>query len=268
MKIRFMCMSSGSSGNCYYLGTEKYGILIDAGISLKRITKYLKDIDVEMGSIRAVLVTHDHADHIKGVGAIGEKLHIPIYSTQMIHNGMDHSYCMTKKLSPINIRIIEKEKPVDIGDFHIEAFEVPHDGTDNVGYCISTGDKVFTFATDLGEITSTAKTYLCKANYLILEANYDKDMLLNGHYPEHLKQRILGTRGHLCNDDTAAFLASSYHPELKYVWLCHLSNDNNNPEAAFHTVQQKLSEEGIEVGKDVQVVALQRTKPSPLYVFE
>lgn len=263
-----MCLASGSDGNCFYLGTERYGILIDAGISLRRITKCLKEIHVEMSSIRALFVTHDHADHIKGVGAIGEKLHIPVYSTEKVHHGMDHSYCMTKKLTAINIRYIEKEKPVTVEDFHIEAFEVPHDGTDNVGYCIRIDDKVFTFATDLGEITPTVKEYLCRADYLIIEANYDQNMLLTGHYPEHLKQRILSNTGHLCNDTTAEFIAQNYSDKLKYIWLCHLSRDNNDPEKAFETVRKQLLDKGIEVGKNVQLFALQRTVPSSLYIFD
>jgi phosphoribosyl 1,2-cyclic phosphodiesterase len=268
MKVRFMCLSSGSSGNCFYLGTEKYGILIDAGISLRNIRKMLKEIEVDMSSICGVFVTHDHADHIKAVGVIGEKLNIPIYSTELVFQGIKNSYCVTEKLSPLNMRYIEKEQPITLEDFRIESFEVPHDGTDNVGYSIEIDGKVFTFLTDLGEITPTAKRFILRANYLVIEANYDKEMLAMGRYPAYLKQRIASKTGHMCNEDTAEFLAHNFTDKLRYIWLCHLSKDNNHPDLAYKTVELKLHENGILVGRDVQLFALKRTTPSELFVFE
>ena len=132
MKIRFLSLASGSSGNCYYLGTESYGILIDAGIGSRIIRKTLKEHGINLETIRAVLVTHDHADHIKAIGALGERFNIPIYATALTHKGIERSYCMTNKLET-SARILEKQHPLQIEDFHIESFEVPHDGTDNVG---------------------------------------------------------------------------------------------------------------------------------------
>lgn len=132
MKVKFISLASGSSGNCYYLGTETYGILIDAGIGIRTIKKTLKDYNILMDSIRAVFITHDHADHIKAVGNLGEKLNIPVYTTARIHAGINRSYCMTEKLSS-SVRYLEKQEPMTLEDFHIESFEVPHDGTDNVG---------------------------------------------------------------------------------------------------------------------------------------
>jgi len=158
MNIRFLSLASGSSGNCYYIGTDNYGILIDAGIPSRTIKKTLKEFGIGMETIRAVFITHDHADHIKAVGALGEKLHIPIYATAEVHKGMEKSYCMTEKLTS-SARFIEKSKPIKLEDFTIEAFEVPHDGTDNVGYCIEIDGKTFSFLTDLGEITDTAAHY-------------------------------------------------------------------------------------------------------------
>ena len=196
MKVRFISLASGSSGNCYYLGTDTYGILIDAGIGIRTIKKTLRDINVAMESIRAVFVTHDHADHIKAVGHLGEKLNIPVYTTARVHAGINKSYCMTEKLYS-SVRYLEKEQPMELEDFHIESFEVPHDGTDNVGYCIEIDGKVFSFLTDLGEITPTAAKYIRKANYLILEANYDEEMLKMGPYPQYLKERISSGTGFL-----------------------------------------------------------------------
>lgn len=267
MKVRFMSLASGSSGNCYYLGYDDCGILIDAGIGVRTIKKHLKEAGIPMESILGVFVTHDHADHIKAVGHLGEKLHIPIYTTAEIHGGINKSYCMTEKLYA-SVRYIEKEEPMQLGHFRITSFEVPHDGTDNVGYCIEVGGKVFSFVTDLGEITPLAAQYILKAHYLILEANYDEEMLKMGPYPAYLKQRISGKNGHLSNSAAADFLAENITEELQFIWLCHLSKDNNHPELAYKTVEWKLKSKGVIVGKDVQLLALKRSTPSELYVFD
>lgn len=267
MKVKFISLASGSSGNCYYIGTETYGILIDAGIAARSIKKLLKDAGIGMEMIRAVFVTHDHADHIKAVGGLGEKLNIPIYATARIHEGINRSYCVTEKLHS-SVRHLEKQQPLQLQDFLIESFEVPHDGTDNVGYCIKIGDKTFLFLTDLGEITPIAAGYIEQADYLIIEANYDEEMLRMGTYPQHLKERIASRTGHMSNLDTARFLAEHFTDHLKYIWLCHLSKDNNHPELAYKTVEWELKQKGIIVDKDVQLCALKRSVPSQLYEFE
>ena len=223
MKVRFISLASGSSGNCYYLGTDTYGILIDAGIGIRTIKKTLKDFNILMESIRAVFVTHDHADHIKAVGHLGEKMNIPVYTTARIHEGINRSYCMTEKLST-SVRYLEKQVPMMLEDFRIESFEVPHDGTDNVGYCIEIDGKVFSFLTDLGEITPTAADYISKANYLILEANYDEEMLKMGPYPQYLKERIMSRTGHMSNSATAEFLAENITEHLRYICLIYTSD--------------------------------------------
>ena len=267
MKIKFLCLASGSSGNCYYLGTDTYGILIDAGIGIRTIKKILKEYGLAFEQIQAVLVTHDHADHIKGVGVLGEKYGIPVYATPETHKGINKNYCMTEKLST-SVRHLYKETPLFLNDFKITAFEVPHDGTDNVGYCIEADGKVFSFLTDMGYITDTAAEYIRKANYLIIEANYDEEMLQMGPYPKHLKERIVGENGHMCNKDTAKFLAENINEGLKYIWLCHLSKENNHPELAYKTVEMYLKDKGLIIGKDVQLAALKRNTPSEFYVFE
>ena len=267
MKVRFISLASGSSGNCYYIGTEDYGILIDAGIAVRTIKKNLKEVGIGLETIQGVFITHDHADHIKAVGGLGEKLNIPIYTTARIHEGINRSYCMTEKLHS-SVRYLEKNQPMHLKDFIIESFEVPHDGTDNVGYCIEIDGKTFSFLTDLGEITPTAADYIRKANYLILEANYDEEMLKMGTYPLYLKERIASHTGHMSNTDTANFLADNISEHLKYIWLCHLSKDNNHPELAYKTVEWKLKEKGIVVGRDLYLCALKRTTPSELYEFE
>ncbi|MDD4515847.1 MBL fold metallo-hydrolase [Massilibacteroides sp.] len=267
MKLSFLCLASGSSGNCYYLGTQEYGILIDAGIGIRTIKKVLKDRGIDFERVIGVIITHDHADHIKTVGCLGEKYNIPIYATEMVHRGIEKSRYVEEVLYQSK-RIIEKEISFQIKDFRITAFEVPHDSTDNVGYYIEFGEQRFTIATDVGHITETISKYLCKANRLILEANYDEEMLKFGSYPAFLKERVSSPTGHLSNREAAEFLATHYTPELKDVWLCHLSKDNNHPELVYKTIDIRLFQEGVRVGKDISLHVLKRTTPSEVFVFE
>ena len=268
MKIKFLSLASGSSGNCYYLGTETYGILIDSGIGVRTIKKSLKEYGLALERVKAVFITHDHADHIKSVGTLGEKYGIPVYTTPEIHVGINKNYCMTEKLTSASVRYIHKEEPIQLEDFKITAFEVPHDGTDNVGYCMEADNKVFSFLTDMGEITPTAAQYICKTNYLVIEANYDEEMLQMGPYPQHLKVRIAGPNGHMSNRNTATFLAENLNENLKNIWLCHLSKDNNHPDLALKTFEYIFRSKGIIVGKYVQLAALKRLTPSEFHEFE
>lgn len=267
MKLSFLSLASGSSGNCYYLGTPEYGVLIDAGIGIRTIKKVLKDRAIDFSRIIAVLVTHDHADHIKTVGCLGEKFSIPVYTTEAVHKGFEKSRYVEETLSHSR-KIIEKEVPFSIRDFRITAFEVPHDSTDNVGYFIEWEGHFFTIATDVGHITDTVSKYMSLANHLVIEANYDEEMLQFGTYPAFLKERVASPTGHLSNREAAEFLATHYDPKLKDIWLCHLSRDNNHPELAYKTVDIRLFQEGVRVGKDVMLVALKRTTPSEIFEFE
>ncbi|KKB50725.1 hypothetical protein HMPREF1212_01448 [Parabacteroides sp. HGS0025] len=267
MKLSFLSLASGSSGNCYYLGTPEFGILIDAGIGIRTIKKVLKDKAIDISKIVAVLITHDHADHIKTVGCLGEKMNLPIYTTADVHRGIEKSRYVEETLYTSR-RIIEKEVPFTIRDFNITAFEVPHDSTDNVGYYIEYDEHKFTFATDVGHITDTVTRYMRMANHLIIEANYDEEMLRFGTYPAFLKERVASPTGHLSNREAAEFLAANYDPKLKDIWLCHLSRDNNHPELAYKTIDIRLFQEGVRVGKDVSLVALKRTTPSDIFEFE
>lgn len=267
MKLSFLSLASGSSGNCYYLGTPQYGILIDAGIGIRVIKKVLKDKLIDFSSIIALLVTHDHADHIKTVGCLGEKYNIPVYTTEGVHRGIEKSRYVEETLIHSR-RLIKKEEPFNIRDFQIIAFEVPHDSTDSVGYYIEFGNHKFTIATDVGHITEEVGKYINMANHLVIETNYDEEMLRFGSYPAFLKERVSSPTGHLSNREAADYIAKNYNPHLKDIWLCHLSRDNNHPELAYKTMDIRLFEEGIRVGKDVSLYALKRTTPSDLFEFE
>ena len=266
MSLRFLSLASGSSGNCYFLGTEEYGILLDAGISMRTIKKVFKDHQIALEQIMAVFITHDHADHIKSAGVLGEKYNIPVYATEKVHGGIERSRYVEEKLFASK-RIIEKEVPVEIKDFRITAFEIPHDSSDNVGYLIVFGKQKIVLATDAGHISETMAHYIKIANHLIIETNYDLEMLKTGNYPAFLKERIRNGFGHLSNRETADFLAANFDLHLKNIWLCHLSKDNNHPELACKTVEMAFSQYGIRVGKDVNLAALKRTNPSDMFFF-
>lgn len=265
-RLRFRSFASGSSGNCYYLGDHSHGILIDAGIGVRTIRKHLRTQGFDFPHIWAVFVTHDHADHIKAVGSLGERHHIPIYATRKTHEGIDRNYCVSDKLFGSR-KFVEKYETIEIGAFRITPFPVSHDATDSVGYKVEYHDKKIIFATDLGYTNEIISEQAKGADALIFEANYDEQMLATGTYHPDLKRRVASDTGHLSNDQAGRFLAENYHDDLKYIFLCHLSKENNFPTLAYTTVQHYLENKNIIVGKDVELITLERLSPSNLYLF-
>jgi len=267
MALKFLSLSSGSSGNCYYVGTDDYGILLDAGINIRSLRKALKENGIELEQIMATFITHEHADHIRSVGKLGEKYGIPIYATETIHAGIDNSLQVNKRLYTSR-RIIEKEVAVYIKELKVTAFDVPHDTNECVGYLVSYNRQKLVLATDVGHINEKVGEYIRLANHLIVEANYDREMLLQGKYPPFLKKRISNGNGHLCNSETAEFLAANFNFHLKNIWLCHLSKDNNHPDLACKTVETAMQQYGIRIGRDVNLVALKRNTPSEMFILD
>lgn len=266
--MTFVCLASGSSGNCFYLSAGGTTILIDAGLSQRQIKKALKERGLSFGGIKAIFVTHDHADHIKGVGNLSNENLIPVYATSEVHKGMKKSYCMTRDIDVNLVQKLEKGELLELGGFQIHSFEVPHDGSDNVGYFIQYRDVKFCVVTDVGHITQDISDHISMANYLVLEANYDKTMLEMGPYPRYLKERILSGTGHLSNEECGHALLDYATPELKHAWLCHLSEENNHPELARKTVEAILKSGGIIPGKDFQLEVLRRKTPSEVYFLK
>lgn len=263
-RLRFLSIGSGSSGNCYYIGTGEYGFLIDAGVSVRTVKHVLKENGLALENIWGIFITHDHTDHVKSVGALGEKYHIPVYVTKEMKSGIDRNYKVTEKLVSC-CKFFHKGEIVTVRDFTFQAFPVSHDATDCVGYSIRYDSRYFVVATDLGFISKDVANHIARANYLVIEANYDDDMLHYGPYPYPLKQRVKSHLGHLSNSHTANFLADNWHEGLDYVFLCHLSKENNTPEVAFDTVNKALTAKGV---SPKLLCPLQRTIPSPLYIFE
>ncbi|MDD6818201.1 MAG: MBL fold metallo-hydrolase [Prevotellaceae bacterium] len=263
--LKFISLGSGSSGNCYYLYTEKQGLIIDSGVGIRKIKKHSKDYGIDLSKAIALLITHDHADHVKSVGYLSKEYHIDVYATEKVHLGITDNYCVHKKVEAERKKLINYGDSLSIGDFSIRVFGVPHDSRDNVGYEIEHDGVVFCFITDAGHVTDEMKTYIARSNYLVIEANHDEEMLEQGPYPAHLKKRILSETGHLSNLCCAKAVAENMNEHLKHVWLCHLSEENNHPELAKKTVESTLRTYGIIVGKDVELDVLKRKTPSGVY---
>ena len=263
--LKFISFGSGSSGNCYYLGTATDGLLIDIGVGIRTLKKHAKDYGISLGSVRRVLVTHDHADHIKSVGSFSYDYHVPVYATEKVHQGIDHNYCVQRKVADEQKRIVEPGHTMQLGDFTVTPFTVPHDANENVGYQIEAGGVTFVLMTDVGSVTDEMKARIGAADYLVIEANHDVEMLKNGPYPKYLKERIASDIGHLSNTECGKVLAENMTERLKHVWLCHLSEENNHPELARKTVDATLRSYGIIAGKDLELEVLKRKMPSEVY---
>ncbi len=266
--LKFISFGSGSSGNCYYLSTPTDALMIDIGIGIRGFKKHCKDYGVQLSSVHRLLITHDHADHIKSVGSFSYEYKVPVYATRLVHNGIDHNYCIQRKVADEMKKVLEVNQPIQLGDFTVLPFAVPHDASENVGYEIQAEGVTFVIITDAGSITDEIKEKISHANYLVIEANHDVEMLKSGPYPEYLKKRILSASGHLSNEDCAKALAENMSENLRHVWLCHLSEENNHPELARKTVETILKSYGIIPGKDLELEVLKRQMPTGIYELE
>jgi phosphoribosyl 1,2-cyclic phosphodiesterase len=261
MKLNFCSLSSGSSGNCYYIGNEFHGILIDAGISATLIRKFLKEMGISIQSIMGVLITHNHSDHIKGLEILSRKNKLPAFTTAKIWESI---LSPRIQISRDCIREIPLQKSFHLAGFDIEAFPVYHDAPETIGFHICAGDRKITIVTDLGHICQIAAPYIKNANLLVIESNYDEQMLLNGGYPYYLKARIQSDNGHLGNHQTSEFLANIINDNLSHICLAHLSKNNNTPEKALQTLQKTLSDRGIILSGKQSVSILKRNLPTEM----
>lgn len=276
-RMRFLSFGSGSSGNCSYIGTPECGLLIDAGVNNKYVTEQLAANGIDIHTIQGILLTHDHSDHVRFAYAILRyNRHMRLYATPKAFNGLLRRHSMSRRIADYHTPIY-KEFPFTVGPMTVTAFETSHDGSDNCGFCIEGTGAVFVVATDTGTITARTDFYVRKAHYLMIESDYDADMLRTGPYPQHLKARIASTIGHLDNSDTGRYVASvAAAGLLRRVFLCHLSDKNNTPQTAMGTVCHELEAAGIAVCRDAEpavnetrlhVMALPREKCSQLILL-
>ena len=236
----FCTIASGSSGNCTYAGTGRTAVMIDAGISAKRIEKGLYSLDRKPEEIDAILVTHEHSDHIAGLGVLARRYHIPIYATPGTAEYI-YSCASLGKIDPALLHYIHADETFRIGDLEIEPFRISHDAAQPVGYRISDGRTNMAVATDMGCYDDYIVEKLKNLDGILLEANHDVNMLQVGRYPYQLKLRIMGDRGHLSNENAGKLLSRIVHDNLKYVFLGHLSKDNNYEELALETVKNEVT---------------------------
>ncbi len=247
MSCRLTILGSGSSGNCSYLETDTTRLLIDAGLSGKQIEERLASIGKSADHLHAILVTHEHSDHIQGLKVLSSKYRIPIYANSStrtaILEGAWDSY--SGKGNIANWRLFKAGQHFVAGDFDIEPFSIPHDASDPVGFLIHYRDRRIVFLTDLGYVTQLALEKARQADTLILETNHDEKLLQNDlHRPWSVKQRISSRHGHLSNDSAATALAEIMSDRLHHVYLSHLSQESNRPELADGPIEKKLKEIG------------------------
>ncbi len=290
----FMSFGSGSSGNCAYLGTPRGGILIDAGIrepvkyhrkkknperqdvlTLDQAFAELERNGVSRDMVKGILLTHAHQDHMRCLYPAVNACHCSVYCTMGVMSQMLQRCRISGRIQDHHVPIF-KEIPFRVLDMEITAFETMHD-VKSVGFSIEYEGERFVVATDMGIITERASYYMSRANYLMLECNYDLKMLNEGSYSAMLKDRVKGEKGHLDNAVAAQFVADHYHDDLHYVFLCHLSQDNNTEEIALSTMRNALEAKGLSVGdgsnsasqnnRNVQICALPRYNASAWYVL-
>jgi len=253
--MQFCTIASGSSGNAYYLGLSGQHFLIDAGISGKRVQNALYKMNIH--SLNGIFITHEHRDHITGAGVLARRFKADIYATPLTWRYfLRHNVIGAVEES--QIKFIEPGRPLGIGTGVIEAFDISHDASQPVGYTFresaggssgnGAGDGAkIAFATDLGYVTDTVKEHLKGARLLLLESNYDPEMLEKGRYHRSLKIRVAGNRGHLSNAQTGMLLAEVVVPGVTHVFLAHLSEENNTPMLAFDTVMRVLEGNNVAV---------------------
>ena len=239
--MRMVSIASGSSGNCIYIGSDNTHLLVDAGISNKRIQEGLNDIGLTGSDVTGILVTHEHSDHIKGLGVLSRKYHLPIYGTKETLDEIAACKTLgtfdTGLLSPI-----EPDVDFQIGDLTLEPFSIHHDAANPVAYRVSHERTSVAVATDMGHYDQYVIDHLKDLDALLLEANHDVNMLETGPYPYYLKRRILGDHGHLSNENAGRLLNYILNDKLKHILLGHLSKENNYEALAYETVRFEIDQ--------------------------
>jgi phosphoribosyl 1,2-cyclic phosphodiesterase len=262
--FEFCSLGSGSSGNSYYIGNGDDGFLIDAGINGQHLKRTLQSIGIQIEKIRGIVITHDHIDHIRALNAMTRIYNLPVYATYGTWRGILNNR-FAGSVEHSCHELIDTKQAFHIAGFTIEAFPVSHDAQEPVGFHITKGNKSLTLATDIGIIGEPAAHYLRKGNIVIIESNYDVEMLINGRYTKELKNRILGEKGHLDNKDAAKFIAENYSENMSHIFLCHLSEENNTPELALQAVHHALKEKDVSIHPKTIISTLPRTHRSELH---
>ena len=237
--MKMMTIASGSSGNCTFVGSEHTGILVDVGVSKKRINDSLNDVGIDLSDMKGILITHEHDDHINAIGTISRKYNIPIYATEATFEEIKYK----TKLGVYDYGLfhcISPDEPFCIGDITVTAHSTWHDAADPVCYSLENGGKKISVATDMGGFDDYMVHALADSDALLVETNHDIRMLQVGPYTYSLKQRILSSYGHLCNEAGGSLIRSILNDHIKTIFLGHISRENNLPELALAAVSAEL----------------------------
>lgn len=265
--MRFCSIASGSSGNCIYVGSENTHILVDVGISGKKIEAGLNSIELSGKEIDGILITHEHSDHMKSLGVIARKYQIPVYAT----GGTVDAITKMKNVGELPEGIfheIHEDEAFMIKDMKIYPFTIPHDAAQPVGYRMECEGHSVGIATDLGKYNEYIVENLKNLDVLLLEANHDIRMLQVGKYPYYLKQRILGDRGHLSNENAGRLLSRLLHDNMKAIFLGHLSKENNYEELAYETVKLEITMgDNPYKGEDINLMVAKRDTVSEIVIL-
>ena len=238
--MEFGSIASGSSGNCIFASSDNSSVLIDTGISCKRIVEGLKLYNHKMEDLSGILITHEHSDHIAGLGVICRKYHIPVYATAATIRQI-RRYSPLGKVDDALFRVIEPDRPFHINDLKVEAFRISHDAADPVAYRVESGNKAVAVATDMGCYSQYQVDHLQDLDAVLVESNHDENMLEVGPYPYPLKRRIMGEKGHLSNSAAGMLLCDILNDHMKTAYLGHLSKQNNYAALAYATVTSEIT---------------------------
>ncbi|WP_102026185.1 MBL fold metallo-hydrolase [Salirhabdus sp. Marseille-P4669] len=262
MSLHFSVLASGSTGNAFYIGTENQKLLVDAGLSGKQMDQLFKDIHVSPSELNGILVTHEHSDHIKGLGILARKYNLPIYANEKTWNAMEGHI---GKLTTDQKFLFDMETTKTFGDIEVESFGVSHDAAEPMFYVFHHAGRKVALVTDTGYVSERTKKIIENADAFIFESNHDVGMLRMGRYPWNVKRRILSDLGHVSNEDAAIALTDVIGNETKRIYLAHLSKDNNMKDLARMSVSQILDERGFHVDRNIELHDTDPASPTPIY---
>lgn len=251
-------LASGSSGNCALLSDGETHLLLDAGISCRRICTALAGLNIPPESLAGVLITHEHADHISGLATLHKRFRLPVYTSP----GTARQLCYRIAALEDVVRTCAPGSSFTVGGLDVETFPISHDAAEPMGFAVSSGDRKAALVTDLGVVTQAVRDGMAGAQLVLVEANHDPDWVRSGRYPYYLQARILGEKGHLSNEDGGALALSAVDGGARAVVLAHLSRENNTPQRAFDAVSAILSAHGVrEPGLTLAVAPRDQTGP-------
>lgn len=261
MSIQFSVLASGSTGNAIFVETKQHSFLVDAGLSCKQMEKLFKQIDREPQNLDGILVTHEHSDHIKGVGVMARKYKLPIYANEKTWQAMERSL---GEIAVDQKFVFGMESVQTFGQLDIESFGVSHDAIEPMFYVFHLGDKKLVIITDTGYVSDRMKGIISNADVYVFESNHDVQMLQMGRYPWNIKRRILSDVGHVSNEDAAIAMSEVIGDKTKRIYLAHLSKDNNMKDLARMSVEQTLAYKDMPVGSQFELFDTDPSIPTKL----